>query len=67
MDRASNDPRIDFQANPTLEELIRQQGKGPIEDPRVLHGDFWPEDESLEEFLSALAEWRGHAKADRAA
>jgi len=67
MDRSTKDPRYDFQASPTLEELIRQQGKRPIENPQILHGDFWPEDEPVEEFLAALHEWRGHLKADRAA
>jgi hypothetical protein len=56
----SNDPRYNFYANPTFEELIAQQGKGPIKDTSALHGDFWPEDEPIEEFLAALAEWRGH-------
>ena len=49
MDR-SNDPRHDFYANPTVDELIAQQRKEPIRDPRVLLGDFWPEDEPIEEF-----------------
>ena len=66
MDR-SNDPRYNFHASPTVDELIAQQGKGPIHDPRVLLGDFWPEDEPVEEFLAALREWRGHNKSDRAA
>jgi hypothetical protein len=66
MDR-SNDPRYNFEANPSLEELIAQQGKGPITDISVLHGDFWPEEESIEDFLEALYEWRGHKKADSAA
>ena len=47
---------------PNLDEIIAQQGKGPITDLSVLHGDFWPEDESIEEFLAALHEWRGHTK-----
>lgn len=67
MDGKSNDPRHDFWANPTLDELIAQQGKGSVTDARVLHGDFWPEDEPIEDFLAALHEWRGHAKIDRAA
>ena len=62
-----NDPRCDFHANPTVDELIAQQGKGPDGDPRILLGDFWPEDEPIEEFLVALREWRGHTKRDRAA
>ena len=66
MDR-SNDPRHDFYAYPTVDELIAQQGKEPIRDPRILLGDFWPEDEPIEEFLAALRQWRRHDKSDRAA
>jgi hypothetical protein len=62
-----NDPRFNFAANPTLEELIAQQGKGPVTDVRILHGDFWPENEPIEDFLAALHEWRGHHRTDRAA
>ena len=43
----SNDPRHDFYASPTVEELIAQQRKEPIRDPRTLLGDFWPEDEPI--------------------
>jgi len=67
MERSLKDPRLDFEASPTLEDLILQQGKTPIKNPGVLHGDFWPEDEPIEEFLAALHEWRGHVRADRAA
>ena len=63
----SNDPRENFFASPTEDELIAQQGKGPIDDASILLGDFWPEDEPVEEFLAALREWRGHDRADRAA
>ena len=63
----SNDPRFNFDAKPTLNEMIAQQGKGPINDPRILLGDFWPEDEPIEHFLEALHEWRGHRKNDRTA
>jgi len=66
MDRA-NDPRYNFDADPSLDEIIAQQGKGPISDLSVLHGDFWPEEESIEDFLAALDEWRGHKRADPAA
>jgi hypothetical protein len=66
MDRA-NDPRFHFDADPSLDEIIAQQGKGPITDPATLHGNFWPEEESIEEFLEALHEWRGHRRAEPAA
>ena len=55
------------QGHPSIEDLMAQQGTGPITDVRVLHGDFWPEEESIEDFLAALHEWRGHKKTDRAA
>jgi hypothetical protein len=61
-----NDPRYNFYASPTVEELIAQQGKGPISDPTILLGDFWPEDEPVEAFLAALREWRGHERPDEA-
>jgi hypothetical protein len=61
------DPRYNFDATPTLEELAAQQGKGPVADARILHGDFWPEQEPIEDFLAALHEWRGHKSTDRAA
>jgi hypothetical protein len=66
MDRAK-DPRYNFDADPSLDEIIAQQGKGPIGDLSVLHGDFWPEEESIEDFLAALHEWRGHKRAEPAA
>jgi hypothetical protein len=44
-----------------------EQGTGPIADVSALHGDFWPEEESIEEFLETLHEWRGHKRTDPAA
>ena len=46
--------------HPSVEQLMAEQGTGPITDVSVLHGDFWPEEESIEEFLATLREWRGH-------
>jgi hypothetical protein len=66
MDRA-NDPRYNFDADPFLDEIIAQQGTGPIADLSVLHGDPWPEEEPIEEFLAALHEWRGHKRTGPAA
>jgi hypothetical protein len=63
----SNDHRRNSDADPSLDEIIMQQGKGPIDDLSVLRGDFWPEEESIEDFLAALHEWRGHKQADPAA
>ena len=65
-DPRSNDPRYNFYANPTLEEIIAQQGKGPV-DIATLHQNAWLDDEPIEDFLAALREWRGHGKSDPAA
>jgi hypothetical protein len=50
--------------HPSVEQLMAEQGTGPITDVTLLHGDFWPEEESIEEFLDALHEWRGHKRTD---
>ena len=52
--------------HPSVEELMAAQGTGPIADVSELHGDFWPEEESVEDFLEALHEWRGHKRSDPA-
>jgi hypothetical protein len=52
---------------PSIEELVAEQGTRFPVDPAELLGDFWPEEESIEDFLRALHEWRGHDKSDRAA
>jgi hypothetical protein len=66
MDR-DNDPRYNFDADPSLDEIIAQQRKGPVTDLSVLHGDFWPEEEPIEDFLAALHDWRGHKRVAPAA
>ena len=48
--------------HPSLEQLMAEQGTGPISDVSVLHGDFWPEEESVEEFVLTVREWRGHRR-----
>ena len=53
--------------HPSVDQLMAEQGTGPITDVSVLHGDFWPEEESIEGFLDALHEWRGHKRTDPAA
>ena len=53
--------------HPTVEQLMAEQGTGPITDVSVLHGDFWPEEESIESFLETLHCWRGHQRTDPAA
>lgn len=58
----SGSVRYSAAGHPSVEQLVAEQGTGPITDVSVLHGDFWPEEESIEEFLEALHEWRGHAR-----
>jgi hypothetical protein len=53
--------------HPSIEELAAEQGTKFRADPVELLGDFWPEEESIDDFLSALHEWRGHDRSDRAA
>jgi hypothetical protein len=53
--------------HPSIEELVAEQGTKFRADPVELLGDFWPEEESIDDFLSALHEWRGHDRSDRAA
>ena len=53
--------------HPSTDELIAAQGVRFPRDPRDLLGDFWPEDENIDDFLAAVREWRGHTKADPAA
>ena len=45
--------------HPTIDELAAEQGVVFPRDPLELLGDFWPEEESIGDFLSALREWRG--------
>jgi hypothetical protein len=59
--------RYSAEGHPSIEELMAEQGTGPIIDVRLLHGDFWPEQEPIEDFLAALHEWRGHTRTDQAA
>ena len=53
--------------HPGIDELIADQRVSFPRDPNELLGDFWPEEESLDDFLAAMREWRGHAKTDPAA
>jgi hypothetical protein len=53
--------------HPSVDQLMAEQGTGPITGVSALHGDFWPEEESIEDFLDTLHEWRGHKRTDSAA
>ncbi len=47
-----------FYVHYSVEELAKQQGVEPVTDVSALAGDFWPQDESSEEFIETLASWR---------
>ena len=53
--------------HPSFGQLMAEQGTRPITDVSMLHGDFWPEEESIEEFLETLYKWRGRKRTDPAA
>jgi predicted DNA-binding protein len=40
-----------------LQQLFDSQGVKPITDINQLKGDFWPEDESVDDFMAARKEW----------
>lgn len=48
--------------NRTVEALAAEQGVGPAEDFDKLLGDFWPEDETADEFIAAVRRWRREKK-----
>jgi hypothetical protein len=43
---------------PDLDALAEAQGVEPIGDIDELVADFWPEDESVEDFMAAVRRWR---------
>ena len=43
---------------PDVMELAREQGVLPISSFDDLLGDFWPEDESVDEFIETVRRWR---------
>jgi len=53
--------------HPSIEELKQALGTISTSNPHELLGDFWPEEENIDDFLAALREWRGHTKSDQAA
>ena len=52
------DDLYSFDALPDLDALAEAQGVRPIEDIDDLVADFWPEDESVEDFIAAAMEGR---------
>jgi hypothetical protein len=53
--------------HPSIEQLMAEQGTGPITDVFALHGNIWPAEESVEEFAATIRERRGHQRLDPSA
>ncbi len=51
-----------FEGARSIEELAREQGVEPVTDFESLAGDFWPEDESADEFIAAVRAWRAEGR-----
>ncbi len=49
---------MDFYSLPDVEALARKQGVPSNTKFEDLLGDFWPEDQSVEDFLEARRRWR---------
>lgn len=53
---ASDEPP---QPHKPLEQIAREQGKHPVDFDELLKlGEFFPEEESVDELVSAVGEWR---------
>ena len=50
------------QAREKILRLAEQQGIKPVQNFDDLLGDFWPEDESIDEFVATVRAWRDEEK-----
>jgi len=48
----------DFWRGAFLEALARRQGVAPLRRLEDLWADFWPEEESVDDFIEAVYRWR---------
>lgn len=51
-------PTYSFWTGTTIDELAKQQGVTPIRSIDDLWGDFWPEDESVDDCIDTIRLWR---------
>ena len=67
--KPANRPLVDgdFWQTKSLEELATEQDVSPVATPEELKADFWPEDESCDEFIATVREWRREGVRDRRA
>ena len=55
----------DFYSTPDVETLARSQGVKPLDFAKARRlGRFWPEDESIDEFISTVRGWRDEESAE---
>ena len=54
-------PTYSFWTGTTIDELAKTQGVTPIRSIDDLWGDFWPEDESVDDFIDTIRLWRREA------
>lgn len=47
-----------FKPHKRLEVLIQEQGLMPLKDMKELEAGFWPEDESIDDFVNTVRLWR---------
>lgn len=57
-DAGASEQLYAFDALPDLEDLAEARGVQPINDIDELVADFWPEDESIDDFIATVQRWR---------
>ncbi len=53
-----SDYLLDFKELLFAQSSVKQQGASPVTDFDSLLGDFWPEDESADDFIATVRRWR---------
>ena len=51
-------PIVAFWEDLTVEQIARRQGVRPFRSVEELKADFWPEDESIDDFIETIHRWR---------
>ena len=59
------DDALGFEETIDIHQVAARQGVGPLTDIDALSGDFWPEDESADDFVAAVRQWRRDQEQDR--
>lgn len=52
-------------ARAALIELARQQDVRPVTDLTLLRGDFWPDNESVDDLINTVRAWRNEPETQR--